>query len=368
MQEYVLDECLSSLYKLELLMEDYVELSDYQVLFEADNPDVSAQMQKNASIQKESGGLLHKIANGILSLIKNIIDSITNFFKELFMGNNEQILYNQFREACAKDPSLKNKKVTVNDYKNAIRAYDEKIAEIDRELQKAADQPTASQELIDSCMGMIKNGVAATGAIVTSEVAVNMAYNNINIAKALQKALNDENSVMMALQKNLGEKEAKRFKKDIESLTKIFSFHKIKVQIMQKKYDTLQQCITGTLKQVSGLTQGKLFSNIPFLRKIFNNETLGPGAKKGVKIGVKTVASEAKKKIKSGAKRAFKGDYEDYQASGVDFVTGASVKKKEQANIRNRIRALENVKKNVILDSRKAEIQNEINELKKKLK
>ena len=97
MQEYVLDECLSSLYKLELLMEDYVELSDYQVLFEADNPDVSAQMQKNASIQKESGGLLHKIANGILSLIKNIIDSITNFFKELFMGNNEQILYNQFR-------------------------------------------------------------------------------------------------------------------------------------------------------------------------------------------------------------------------------------------------------------------------------
>ena len=354
MAEYVLDEYLSSLYKLELLMEDYVELSDYQILFEADNPDVSQQMQKNANIQKESGGLLTKAVNGILSLIRSIIDSIKNFFQELFMGNNENILYNQFREACAKDPTLKNKKVTVNDYKAAMKAYDEKITEIDRELQKSANQPTASQELIDSCMGMIKSGVAASGAVVTSEIALNMAYNNIAIAKSLQKALNDENAVMMALQKNLGEKEAKRFKKDIESLTKKFSLHKIKVQLMQKKYDSLQQCITGTLQQISGLTKGKLFSNIPLLRKIFNNETLGP--------------SETKKKIKTNAKKAFTGGYEDYQATGVDFITGRSVDKKEQSRIRNQIRALQNQMRNTIIDSKKAEIQQEIDRLSKKLK
>lgn len=368
MAEYVLDEYLSSLYKLELLMEDYVELSDYQILFEADNPDVSQQMQKNANIQKESGGLLTKAVNGILSLIRSIIDSIKNFFQELFMGNNENILYNQFREACAKDPTLKNKKVTVNDYKAAMKAYDEKITEIDRELQKSANQPTASQELIDSCMGMIKSGVAASGAVVTSEIALNMAYNNIAIAKSLQKALNDENAVMMALQKNLGEKEAKRFKKDIESLTKKFSLHKIKVQLMQKKYDSLQQCITGTLQQISGLTKGKLFSNIPLLRKIFNNETLGPEAKKGLKTAAKTVASETKKKIKTNAKKAFTGGYEDYQATGVDFITGRSVDKKEQSRIRNQIRALQNQMRNTIIDSKKAEIQQEIDRLSKKLK
>ena len=332
MQKYVLDECLSSLYRLDLLMENYVELSDYQILFEADNPDVSAQMQKNANIEKESGGFLKKAANGIINMIKSIISSIQSFFQELFMGKDEQVLLNQFRDACKQDPTLKDKKITVTDYKNAMKAYDEKIAEIDQELRKeAAGRTSGSEELINSCTSLLKNGIQSSGSIVASEIAVNLAYNNLAIAKSLQKALNDENAVMQTLMNGLGEKEAKRFKADIEASTKKLSLHRKKVQLMQKKYECAKDCIVGTIQQISGLSKGKIWGNFSFIRKVMNNDTLGPTVKNTAKMTAKSVIKNAKTQAKEKAKKMFKGDYEDsYHATGKDFILGKSKKKEEQ--------------------------------------
>ena len=48
-------------------------------------------------------------------MISRIINSITDFFKKLGMDKGERDAFEQFKEACKQDPSLKNKKITVND-------------------------------------------------------------------------------------------------------------------------------------------------------------------------------------------------------------------------------------------------------------
>ena len=53
-----MNEYFESMQELKLLMEEYVELTPYQILYEADKPDVSNQMQQNARIEKRSESVL----------------------------------------------------------------------------------------------------------------------------------------------------------------------------------------------------------------------------------------------------------------------------------------------------------------------
>ena len=111
MNELILqDEFFSSMYELETMMEEYVELTSYQLLYEANKPDVSKQMQKNANIKQNSEGLIMKAIHAVQKIIRNIISSIQNFFDELTMGQDEKQLYNQMQEAIRQNPKLKNKK------------------------------------------------------------------------------------------------------------------------------------------------------------------------------------------------------------------------------------------------------------------
>lgn len=340
MEEFVLSEYHSTLYNLNLLMEEYVEITPYQMIYEADQPDVSAAMQKNANIQGQSDNLLIKLIKGVITLIKNIISSISNFFSELFMGKSERALYEQYQQMIQSNPEFANQKITVKDFREIIKREDEMYQQGKAELERAAaENRPPSEQMFNNILDLVKNGIGAGTAIMTTEVAIKAARSNIGTAKLIQKALNDHEGIMEQLEKNLGKKEAKKFKKEIDKDTRLISFHRALVSLQKKKYDNLKDCVTDIFKQLHDISKGKLFGNLGLIRKIVGNDTFKPIAKQAVQSGVKTAVDE---KIKNPIRKAVdkvtqkvsgsvvnRGD-ENIGKSAFNFITGTGGNKKDK--------------------------------------
>lgn len=298
------DEFFSSMYELKTLLEEYHELTPYQLLYEANKPDVSAQMQKNANIKQNSENAIVKAIRAIQKIIKNIISSIQNFFDELTMGKDEKELYRQMQEAMKQNPELKNKKLTVKDFRTISNQYDGMINELEGEIRTCmANHKPPSQELIDKITNFLKEGVSAATAILGTDVAVKAAQSNIGVAKLIKKQLDEENGIMEALIKSLGEDDAKKFKKEIDKDARLLSLHRLLVSLFAKKYESLRECIMDTLGQVNEVSHGKIFGNIGLLKRFGKNKTFKPVVKTAAKVGVGVVASKASNKVRrAGAK------------------------------------------------------------------
>lgn len=340
MEEFVLNDYHSTLYQLKILSESYIELTPYQLMYEADQPDVSNAMQKNANIQTQSDNLIIKLIKGVITLIKNIISSITNFFSELFMGSDERKLYEQYQQMIQSNPEFANKKITVKDFRQIIQKEDDMYQQGKAELERAAaENRPPSEQMFNNILDLVKNGIGAGTAIMTTEVAIKAARSNIGTAKLIQKALNDHEDIMVQLEKNLGKKEAKKFKKEIDKDTRLIGFHRALVSLQKKKYDNLKECVTDTFKQLHDISKGKLFGNLGLIRKIVGNDTFKPIAKQAVQSGVKTAVDE---KIKNPIRKAVdkvtqkvsgsvvnRGD-ENIGKSAFNFITGTGGNKKDK--------------------------------------
>lgn len=297
-------EYFSAMHELKVLVEGYEEFTEYEIIYEANKPDVSKQMQKNANIKTESGGIIKRAIQAIQKIISNVISSIQNFFDELTMGKDERAAFEQFQQEIRNHPEFAKKKITVKDFRTISKKYDDMIAEVQGEIKTCmATNKPPSQELYEKGMNFLKSGVTATGAILLTEVAVKAARSNLGMAQLIKKQLNDENIIMKKLNETLGEKEAKKFKKEISKDAKLIGFHRLLVNLFAKKYDSLKDCITDTFSQVHELSQGKIFGNLGIIKKIYQNKTLGPAVKTAGKVAVKFKAAQGVDKVKEKAEK-----------------------------------------------------------------
>ena len=293
------DEYFSSMYELKVLLEDYHELTPYQLIYEANKPDVVNQMQKNANIKQNSEGIIMKAIHAVQKLIKNVISSIQNFFSELTMGKDEKQLYQQMQQAIRENPELKNKKLTVKDFRSINQKYDAMIKDVETEIRDCmASHRSPSQEIFDKVTGFIKEGLGASTAILGTEVAVKAARSNLGIAKEIQKRLKDESGIMEYLTKTLGKKEAKKFKKEINKDARLIGLHRLLVSLFSKKYDGLKECVTDTFQQLHDVSKGKIFGNIGIIKRFATNKTFKPVVKSAAKIGSGIATGAAKNKVR----------------------------------------------------------------------
>lgn len=292
--EEIFRECdqdfFTALKELSIMLEEYEELTPYQILYEENKPDVSEQMQKNANIEKKSESSIMKAVHAIQRLISNVISSIKNFFSELTMGKDEKVLFNQMEEAFKKDPELKNKKLTVKDFRTISKQYDEKINQLETEIRDCmSNNKSPSQELLDGISTFLKNGLTAGTAILATEVAVKAARSNMGVAKMIQKQLNDDGAIVKKLADALGKDEYNKFKKEITKDSRLLGAHRLLVRLRSKKYENLRACILDTFSQLHSISKGEIFSNIGLIKKFMKNETLGPAIKTAGKIAAGTV-------------------------------------------------------------------------------
>ena len=160
MPEVVLDDCLYHLYAAQEAMNDYIELDVYQSIFEAEDPKVKEQVQQNEKTSKSVVDHLKAAIDWIIDLGKKIIDSFKTLFQNLGMSKDDRAAYEEFKKACKEDPSLKNKKVTVRDFRKVqgdYKALLKEIEEADRALAANKEYP------LEKLMNKIKNFAGGAG-------------------------------------------------------------------------------------------------------------------------------------------------------------------------------------------------------------
>ena len=292
------DECLSALMEVNEYMKEYVDISDYQAIFEADNPKVKQQQANNAVVVSKSNNSLKKAIEAVKAFIHKIIVSIQDFLDKMKMDKDERDAFEKFKEACQKDPSLANRKVTVKDYRNIMVEYDKLIKETEAKIREVkANEKTPIQGLLDKINNTLKGTVKSTAGIVTAKVARDMAIDNKNAAKLLLNALQSNEKAMNILEDSLGEKGAEKYKKFLNSCTKEISLRRG----LTKLYHTKSNLLKDTLQ-----TTSKEFYKDPFIYKaLMNNKYTGAVIKGPMSVIAKGTAKGVKDASKDFIKKKF---------------------------------------------------------------
>lgn len=260
MATLLMDECLYHLHQVDLLMEGYKELDDYQVIFEAENPEVQETLVNNNKIESGVGSHLKKAAQAVMDMISKFIDFFKNIFGVVGMSKEERQLYENFKEACKKDPSLKNKQVTVRDFRETMKQYDalkKEVEQAERDLREGKE--TDCEKLLNKIKEFAAGAGKGIAVTVGLDAAVNIATTSNDFAKGIYSVVrNDEGPAMQAIVNSVGEKNAKKFQSTTKSLGKRISLKRGWMRLNHQICKDSREAISKTfneLKTIKGISK-----------------------------------------------------------------------------------------------------------------
>ena len=254
MATIILDDCLSALLECHEIMKEYTPISEYQLMFEAEDPQIKETQAKNESIGSKAVSAVGKAINAVIELIKKFTSAISNFFDKMGMSKNEEAAFKEFRAACAKDPSLKNKKITVKDYREYIKQMEQIEKEAEDILRKMkTDSNTPFEEIANKMTSFLKGGAKEVSTVVTADLAEKIALGNIKMAKLIKASMNADAEVLESMKKTLGDSRTEKFQKNINAFSKEISFRRLLNTFRKHKFDTLEKCIKEEIKVVKSV-------------------------------------------------------------------------------------------------------------------
>ena len=298
MAKIILDDCLQALYEAELSMADYVELTSYQTIFFFFFPKVQAQQENNVEAEGKTENALIRAINLLIVMISSLINAIADFLRKLTMSSEERKSFDEFKAACASDPSLKDKKITVQDYRNVMAQYDAMIKQLEEGMRNAENMKESKfKELMKNATDCISQTVKSTGMIVTADAALKMAQSNITIAKIINRGLKSDLGIMETLERELGSaKAAKKYQKKIAGCSRKISLQRLIVKFKKKEYDCAKDACAAAVNDLKSVATGRVWKNVSMTKHLIDNENTG-------KV-IKTAANAGKGAIKIGAKGA----------------------------------------------------------------
>ena len=162
--EYLDEEFNNAMFALESLLETYEPLSDYQLIFEADNPEVQQKVADTTKQEQSGKSFIVKGIEAIKAMIHQIVAKIKNFLQTLGMSKDERAKYEEFLKKCKTDPQLKGKQITVTDYRKVNAEYEALIKEAQAAIKNAKEnEPTAFEALINKMKNACAEGAKGTG-------------------------------------------------------------------------------------------------------------------------------------------------------------------------------------------------------------
>lgn len=253
-----MDACLGYLHQVDVLMEDYVELPLYQDVFEAADPEVGAISAKNAEIEEKSVNILRKALNFIRDIFKKIGEMIHTIFTWLSMSKDEKTAYSQFVEECKHNKEFAGMKVTIHDYRAINEEYNKELKKYESEYSKIrGEEEEARPTLIKSVKESMNNLkdkagriAAAEGASFTVETALTYAKACRENAARVEFMINFDASLVDELEKQLGKKEIRKFKRKVRALQSKFSFVRAIAGGRQEQIKTLKESLSETLTSI----------------------------------------------------------------------------------------------------------------------
>lgn len=321
-------------------MDEYQETDLFEDMMESfgkNKKDGTAEKDANAAkeeandkaVEKTQNGFM-KIIDAIMNMIRKIKDSITDFFDKRKLDAEQKAAYESFKIACKKDPALKNKKITVANWKKIDGEYKEFINDCQKRLEMVKkDEKTPIQDLIDR--GKKLTGGAIKGAVtsVAASSVMAMATTDRQTAQFLRNLLNQENAKMEQIRKDMGRKQYKKLDKELKKMSRSFSIHRLIVEITGQHYDNYKDAILSPLRSIKSWakvatgeteldkdtvidmagdrTGRQLIGNLRRNQGIRDatGATVGRAAKSAVKVGVKGTMSGLADKLSYVGRKAF---------------------------------------------------------------
>lgn len=257
MSTIILDDCLFHLMEAQKCLDMYIDIDPFEEIFEATDPKTAVKLKTNADAKSGALSHLKAAAQAVLNLIRNIISSIVDFFAKRFTSKKQREAYENFKAACAKDPSLKNKQITIMDFRKFNKEYEKllKEAEVaDRALAEGKDYP------VDDLIKKISSfcGGAAKGVVVTvgCEAALQFASSSTDAAQQILNTLKSDEKIQATLVDTIGKKETKRFEKQLAIFGKRTGLRRKIMQLKGYASTSFENAIENTLNQVEDLVSG----------------------------------------------------------------------------------------------------------------
>lgn len=331
-----MDEVLRYLAEADACITSYQDISLADSFFESDETD------KNEEASSGAIEALKKAFSRLVEIVKDIIKSVKDFFETQFLSADEKKRYKEFKAMVKSSPDLKNQKVFIEDFREYEKIYDEAM----KQLEEASKKDNFSNEVVEKikegCLEALKKlnekyGDTAKRAAhsVTLSVAMDLADSCQLAAMGMNAALNAELVSLEEVEKSLGDKKVKKFKKDMEAAAKNGILHRAKVFFLRRKSDTLNALAKKEIRRITAFTNldkdGKLKAGKPIVDStslskgmVANIDTVSDAIGKDDAASVaKTLATTAVKSklaemtIKRNAKRTA-----NIVKNGAHFFTG----------------------------------------------
>jgi hypothetical protein len=236
----------------------FTPISEYATIFEADNPEVQQRVRENRDAVNKAQGGLAKIFNSIKRIISNVITAIRNFFDRARLSAEEKKAFDAFKAACAKDPSLKNKKITVR----AWQEIEAKGAELRKQgeaiLRNENAQPTECEQFIKN----VENYISSTAGGVATTVTVDFLKKSMvrcpQVADMILSQMKSDNEWCDKIRNSMGEKSYGKFEKYTESMRNRSRVMMFMARLGKKRYENLHSAMESSIKGVADIAQGKI--------------------------------------------------------------------------------------------------------------
>lgn len=247
--------------EVDRLIDQYEDIPASMYLFEAADPALARKEAANAEIEEKTVSLIQKIINGIKAFCKAIKERIKNLLDYFKASSEEKMDFETFCKEMQNDPDMKGKKVTFHDYREICAEMDRSCSEFEKEYTKfkqsqAEDNPNLMktiQNKLEQFGIKSKEVMQAEGSSFALEVALTWAKNSREGAAAVQKFLDFDLGLLAVIERELGSKEVRKFKKKIRKLNSSSKILRLLVGGRSKQVSTLDAAfkdVCGSLRSL----------------------------------------------------------------------------------------------------------------------
>lgn len=311
----IYDVFIEGMNELNSSINEYIPVSEYAAVFEADNPDVQKTEENNAKVAEKGDGAIVKVLKAIKRIVVNVITSIKNFFDKAKLSAEQKQAYEIFKKACAENPDFKNKKITVRAWQEIEKRGAELHAEGEKLLRAEAENPTACEEFVSKATQFCKDTASSVGSSIAVDAAMRYMEYSPAVADKVLADMQRDKQWCEKLEQQIGSKGLKKFEKYANKMRTRSRVGMALARIGKTRYDSLADATNATLKGVKGIATGHLGNRESFhtLNTLGSNEKVGGYMKGVVKSAGTQVMRDKRKAITnkfSADGRFAKADYD----------------------------------------------------------
>lgn len=246
------------------MMDDFTEIDPASIfIYEAGLEKSDPIFDKNQGILMNATRLLMYLIKKVKSLIDKFFSSMKNCIDYIFLKKEDKERYDQYVAYIKSHPNMKDKKITVKDWKAIERHYDAALRRAEVLSKKVAERQITEEEAKKEEKSIMDDLTSLTGkcsAIVTVETALRMAKACPESARQVAEYMTKDQNLMNALEKELGKKEMNKFQNKVQKMTKETYFSKLRSLIMAKKQKDIFDVVDDIMNEIGNLdtTSGKV--------------------------------------------------------------------------------------------------------------